>query len=366
MFFLGVASNYSNRATFRHLFAFGTRHDSKRLKTSLATHYRVLSDHVALTTSGRAALAIALKSVVPKNSKVLINGFTCYAVLEALKSAGCIPIYADIEKSDLNFSVDTFKKSLKQYPDIKAIIIQNTLGNTIDIAPYEKIAQSHSIHIIEDLAHCAGAHYPDGREVGTVGDAAALSFGKGKSIDVVTGGAVIINNPLLPKIKAPQSRQKLSSSLRARWYPFLAMLARASFKIHCEKLVLGVFFKLHWIERSADLKLDLSTRLTHWQAKLALSQVANLGKNRERPLRDFALVVDRDKTLHELQQNGFHFSDVWYEVPVAPARYYQKVHFPESDCPNSVMVAKTIINIPTWYNKKDLKLAEKIIKENQL
>lgn len=362
MFFLGEASNYSKKATFLHTFAFGLPSDAENLKNFLKDHYGAAKNHVALTNSGRSALTLALKASVPKNSKVLINAFTCQAVLMAVKAAGCVPIYADVDDS-LNYSEKTLTSLLKKHPDLKALIIQNSLGYPVDIRPFEEIAKKKSLVLIEDLAHCTGVFYPDGREVGTVGDAAALSFGKGKSIDTITGGAVVLRNPTFPPLKEPKNRPKLSDSLRARWYPFLGACIRLAFRLKIEKFVLGGFLALHFIERSADTKLDLNTRPTYWQSKLALKQLQSLPKSGRKPLREFRFVKNREELLKRLRKNGYFFEEVWYDVPVSPARYYKNLHFPESECPNAVRISKEIINLPTIYPEKSLKPALKIIKE---
>lgn len=363
MLFLGAASRFSKKELKDHTFAFGLPSDSKKLCRILADHYGTTFSRIALTNSGRSALTIALKTTLPRGSKVVINGFTCYAVVEAVKAAGCVPIFADIEKTDLNYSVATLRKLLIKYPDIKAFILQNTLGNTVDIVAFERLAKQHNLVIIEDLAHCAGSLYPDGRECGTVSDAAALTFGKGKTIDTTTGGAVILRSQTSDLKIVPSRRPRLADSFRARFYPFFGMLIRASYKIHLEKIVTGGFLALHLIERSADAKLDLEVRPAHWQSKLALKQIEAFPKKGRAPIRGFAFVKNRDEVLEKLKKNGYNFDETWYEVPVAPTRYYSKVHFPESECPNSVKIAKEIINIPTWYNKSELNRAYKIIKE---
>lgn len=363
MYFLGKAANFSGKEARRHTFAIGSKKDSEALEEYLALRYEAAKTNVALTANGRSALAIALKTLLPKNSKVLINGFTCHAVLEGVLAAKCTPIYADINKKTLHYDAKILENILTKYKDLKAIIIQNSLGIAVDIKPIEKIAKKHGLIIIEDLAHCIGVHYADGREAGTVGDATALSFGKGKAVDTISGGAVIIRGEENKLKIRPTKRQKFSHTFRARWYPFFGSLLRALDKIHLCKIFTAVLLKIHFIERSADAKLDITRRMPHWQAKLALEKLEKR-KNAKKPLRDFFLVKDRDKVLKELKAAGYDFSEFWYEVPVSPARYYDKVHFPEKECINSVNVAKCIINTPDYYKKSEIAPAIKIIKEN--
>ena len=121
--------------------------------------------------------------------------------------------------------------------------------------------------------------------------------------------------------------------------------------------------KIHWVEKSADNKLDLERKIAKFEAKLALKQLKDLKKSGEGPLREFALVKDREELLKKLASAGYYFGGFWYERPVSPERYYKKVHFPEDKCSVAVEVAEKIINLPTYYSKEDLAPARKIIAE---
>ena len=59
------------------------------------------------------------------------------------------------------------------------------------------------------------------------------------------------------------------------------------------------------------------------------------------------LVENRSEVLAKLKQAGVYAEDVWYEVPVSPARLYKTVHFPEETCPVAVQTTKHILNLPT-------------------
>ena len=361
-YFLGQAANYSRKARLAHTFAFGRKRDYRALTKALAKKY---SGTAILTKNGRSALCLALKNLLPADSEVIVNGFTCYAVYEAIKAAKMQPVFADINPETLhyddkilNFTIESVKKVLT--PKTKAIIIQNTLGNPIDIVAFEKFARDHKLVIIEDLAHCTGVKYPDGREAGTVGDATALSFGKDKAIDTISGGAVILRAPLEKDVQTPNKRPKFADHFRARYYPLFGGISRGLQHIKLGGAWLTLLRKIHFIERSADNKLDLTRRPSYFEAKLALKQIENPKKM---PIREFYLVKNREELLEKLKKRGFYFDGFWYEKPVSPARYYKKVHFDEAACPVATEVAATIINLPTHYPKEKLTPAIKIIKE---
>lgn len=357
LYFLGLASGI--KGVWKYVFTRGNADDVQALTKYLAMRY---SGEAVATKNGRSALALALKSYFKKGDKIIVNGFTCYAVVEAVEAAECVPVYADIETDSLNFSVKTLSKIAKE---CQGIIIQNTMGNPVDIEAIEKFAEKNRLVIIEDLAHSVGVRYKNGREAGMVGAATVLSFGKDKSIDTVSGGAIIYRHPCKGRIKALASHPQKSDILRARWYPVFGKIARGLTRMHLGGAWMRMLLKVHFVEKSADNRLDLTRGIAPYQAKLALPALKLLEKPQGR-LREYAFVRDRRRTLSELKAAGYYFDALWYERPVSPERYYKKVHFPEESCPVAVKVARTIVNVPTYYTKDELSEAWKIIRRHEL
>ena len=356
-YFLGLAANQKH--VWRHLFTHGNEKDVAKLKGYLEERY---GGKAILAKNGRSALTLALKAYFNKGDKIIVNGFTCYAVYEAVKAAGLTPVFADISKDDLNFNVDTLSKVVDK--DTVGIIIQNTLGNPVDIKAIERFCGKYGLIIIEDLAHSAGVRYEDGREAGAVGAAAVLSFGKDKSIDTTSGGAVVLRHHHMNEVKAPALKPRRSDSRRERFYPLLGLICRRLTRIHLGGVLMRGLIKTHFVERSADNKLDITRKPANFEAKLALSQLKNLRRTGAKPLRDFYLVRNRSEVLEKLKKHGYYFDSFWYEKPVSPVRYYEKVHFDEAACPVATEVARKIVNLPNYYSKKDLLKAREIIEEN--
>ena len=381
MIFLGLASNYTARDILRHSFALGGKKDYTDLEKELSKKYSADLDNLSLTFSGRSAIYLALKSFLEsgrlkKGDHVAINGFTCHAVIEAIETAGLEPIYVDLEKAIggqilPNYSAESLERTVKKDRKLKCFILQNTFGFPVDIRRFDTVKKQYNLQLIEDLAHCAGRKYPDGREIGTVGEATCMSFGKGKSIDTINGGAVILRDKslMLPKEfnKAALRRRSGGDVPRASWYPLFAAIARGLSHLRLERPWLGLLLKLRWIERSADIKLSTDTTISYWQAKLALKQLKNLKNS---ALREFYLVDNRGACLKELKKHGYRLEEFWYEVPVAPERYYESVGYPERNNPNAVFFAQHVVNIPTWYrtkrHKKEVAEAKRIIKSHEL
>lgn len=362
-YFLGLSSQFSAGDILRHTLAIGDEYQLPELRAFLAAHFGATFDHVAVYANGRTALNVAIKAVAPRGSKVIITSLTCYAVVQAVKSAGCVPVFADVDKETLHYGAKELEKALQGETNVKAIIVQNNLGIPVDIAAIEKVANANKLAIIEDLAHCAGVRYPDGREVGTVGRVAALSFGKGKSIDTVSGGAVVFTDPLDPPVKQPTNPPRFAENFRARFYPLFSVIIRGLYYIHPKvgKAFTAFLLKTRQIKRSADGVVDPKTRLTYWQCALALRQLRSMPHRGRKPLRDFYLVKNRDEVLAGLEKKGYYFGDIWYDMPVAPKRYFARADFHPDLCPVATELAEQIINLPTWYDAAELRSAKRLI-----
>lgn len=399
MLFLGQAANYSASRILRHLFATGSAKDSAHLRSALAEKYDISPNNVALYHSGRSALAVAISSLAAPNTPIVIPGLTCIAVIRAIKAAGCTPIYCDINRQTLQYDHQKLAQTLSELPQNPKksaktaktidnsdkvcyngiIIVQNTLGLTCEVQKIQDLAKKHNFAIIEDLAHSAGREYPDGRTVGSIGDAVILSFGKGKAIDTITGGAVLLRRPVrqpnllvekpaakskpYQSLSQPTQKPHLADRLRDRWYPVFGGLARTFWPLGLGQPFLASLVRLGWIEKSADTKLNPAIRLTHWQAKLAHEQLTKLPVT---PLREPKFVRNREKLLAELLRNGYNFHEIWYDTPVAPARYASEADFPTDKCPETVRATREIINLPTWYDEKRLQKARQIISRYEL
>lgn len=357
-YFLGFGACYSAKMRRAILFSRGREKDYFELQNYIKKEYR--AHQVLITRNGRSAIAAGLKYYFnERGGEVIVNGLTCYAVIQGIKAAGMKPVYADVDPKDLNFTISSIEKVLS--PKTRAIMVQNTLGNMVNIREIEKFAKKHKLVIIEDLAHCVGRIYEDGREAGTVGAITIFSFGKEKVIDAVNGGAVAFRDSVAPVVKTPKLRPPFSEVFRARIYPTLGAFCQAMSYVGLGGVFMRLFLKLRLIKKSGDGKIDFETRrLSFFQSRLALEQLKKRKTLGKKPLREFLLVKERPEVLKRLRQAGYYFSGFWFETPVLPERYYKKAHFPEKECPEAVFVSKHIINLPNYYAKKDLEQARRI------
>ena len=100
----------------------------------------------------------------------------------------------DIDPSTLSPDLDSVTKVFARGVD--AIVVSHLYGYPADFLGVQALASEHGIPLIEDAAQGAGGALCN-RMLGTLGDIAILSFGRGKGMTSGSGGAVIVRTPEL-------------------------------------------------------------------------------------------------------------------------------------------------------------------------
>jgi len=142
-----------------------------------------------LTDTGTSALILALRKVVPPGGTVAFPGYGCIDLTSAALGAGIRVRLYDIEPSTLSPDLDSVRKVCARGVD--AIVVTHLYGYPADMLGVEKIAREQGISVIEDAAQGAGGTL-EGHLLGTFGDVAILSFGRGKGMTSGSGGAVLV------------------------------------------------------------------------------------------------------------------------------------------------------------------------------
>mgnify|MGYP002623164870 CR=1 FL=1 len=147
-----------------------------------------LSNGIAFSQAREGLLAILKALKIKEGDEVLIQGFTCIVLPNAIISAGAKPIFVDIDKETLSMDTDLIEQKITSRT--KALILQHSFGFPADINTVQKICSKHNISLIEDCALSLGAKY-SGSLTGTFGDFSFFSFGRDKVLSAVSGGMVL-------------------------------------------------------------------------------------------------------------------------------------------------------------------------------
>lgn len=144
---------------------------------------------------GRVALYSILRCLgLQPGDEVIVPGFTCVVVANAIIYLGAKPIYADIDPLSYNINVETVEPLISSRT--KVIIAQNTFGLSPDLDSLLSLAEERGICLIEDCAHGLGGSYKN-RPAGTVAHASFFSTQWSKPLTTGLGGVAYIRDKSL-------------------------------------------------------------------------------------------------------------------------------------------------------------------------
>jgi len=385
--FNSLGSNYRFKQVMQILFGLGDRVDNDQLVASLEQDYGGI---VTLAYKAREAMMLGFRELnLPKESKVIVNGYTCFAVEDSILSAELMPVYADIDQDLFHFGLKQLEQAFKKDPDAKVVVVQNTYGIGFDIKPIENFCKNNGLILIEDLAHSIGGTYLDGRTMGTIGDMAILSFGRDKVIDTVSGGALIDRRESAREIDLTKKISWLTQAVD-RLYPLNTWKIRLLYPIKIGIIWQVIAKKIGLLPRAVDWPAHVAHLLPYWyqrrviyelyhiddillhRREIAMIYQDSLHKSMISPaltskkinngtmIRYPVLAKDPAQSLAALREQAIYLSDIWYDAPVAPIRFRDKSMYQQSSCPNSEDLISSVINLPTHRNIS-VQVARKIV-----
>ena len=162
----------------------------KRFEESLREYHSV--KHAIATSSCTAALHLTLKAIgIGKGDEVICPDLTFIAPANMVRLAGGDLVLVDIDPKTLTLDVSQLEELIT--PKTKAIVVVHQFGHSADMDSIIEIARRYDLKVIEDNAESLGGRYKE-TLLGTIGDAACLSFFANKVITSGEGGAILTND----------------------------------------------------------------------------------------------------------------------------------------------------------------------------
>ena len=369
--------------------------EAEQLKDAILDNLigRIASFQVELFLKGRHAIYEALQTFgIRQGDEVIVQAFTCVAVVQPILDLGATPIYVDVNPKNLNPTLEQIKKIIS--PKTKAVILQHTLGylnrENDQIADW---CHDHKIFVIQDLAHVFGADFKPFKLFKPFNhsdhflrsDAVILSFSQDKVIDGISGGGLIVSDNLtsLPPRLNDSNHLTLIELGKNLLYPICTWLIRSTYLIGVGKF--GVGKGIHWLAKFIGLMsspVEASAKPTHLPNALAALTLNQLNRLNQivAHRRDISLVYNRvieqrfklvtssdikkgsnlrypiwvgnrDELEKKLIKHGFYLMDHWYDAPVSPDWVNNsQVKYRLGSCPNAEDLSKHIFNLPTHVN----------------
>jgi len=154
-------------------------------------------EHVVMSTSGTAAIHVALGAINPEpGDEVITTPLSDMGTVAPIVQCNCIPVFGDVELHSFNLDPDDVERKITDRT--RAIIVVHCWGQPANMDRFMEISAKHDIPIVEDCSQAHHIHYK-GRLVGTIGHIGAMSLQDSKHLQCGDGGITITNDPELGK-----------------------------------------------------------------------------------------------------------------------------------------------------------------------
>lgn len=357
------------------------------------THVR----HAVSFGAGRMALYAILEALdIGAGDEVIIPGYTCVVVPNAVIYRGAKPVYSDIELRTFNQIPAGIESLITSRT--RAIVAQHTFGVPCDLDAIIRIGEKHRIPVIEDCGHAQGALYK-GKPVGGIGCAGFFTTDHTKISSTHLGGMVTIDsNDLAARLRQIQNRAgflKRRDHVRLLLSFLLEVVLYSSPVYWIGRPVLAALNRLrilfYWRDELLTRRptsYPYPARLSAQQAAIGLSQLRELDRNISHR-RDIARVLDKclgwsglsapeleastwlrysflvkDRKAFEGQYRKQFDLGIWF-TSVAHGRSdkLEEIHYRQGSCPNAEFASMHVVNFPT-HQRVPLALVEKILERD--
>jgi dTDP-4-amino-4,6-dideoxygalactose transaminase len=280
--------------------------------------------HSMAMANGSLTMDAALRALgIGPGDEVIVAPRTYVASAMCVALAGATPVFADVDPDSGCITPATAEAVRTQRT--KAVIPVHIGGWPCDMPAFERWAQQHGIHILEDCAQAHGARIGD-RPVGTWGTFASWSFCQDKIMTTGGEGGMLATTDLALWKRVWAFAQHGKDHDRAHEQPTGPAANGAHFR---------------WIVDHEGTNL----RMTEMQAAIGIRQLAKLDQWVAARARNSAIMRDALRTIS------------WLRVPEPPAghAHYRCVAFVAGDLPHaaqqrdSALAALRAAEVPALY-----------------
>ncbi|MEW5804260.1 MAG: DegT/DnrJ/EryC1/StrS family aminotransferase, partial [bacterium] len=281
--------------------------------------------------SGTDALRLALVAAgVDRGDEVITTPFTFIATAEVISLLGARPVFVDIDPKTYNIDPKQIRARISG--KTKAIIPVHLYGQPVDMNPVLELASEYGLKVIEDCAQAIGAEYR-GKKVGSLGDAAALSFFPSKNLGCYGDGGMVLTND--EEIYAKVQRLRNHGSEQKYVHSMLGYNSRLD---ELQAAILRV--KLHEVDENRDLRREKALEYNH-----RLNTVVVTPYQEDFVLHVYNQYTIRVKNRPEIQE-GLKAKGVatavHYPIPLHKQQVYHDLNYADDDLPESMTASREV------------------------
>jgi dTDP-4-amino-4,6-dideoxygalactose transaminase len=298
----------------------------------------------------------ALLANIEPGDEVIVPSFTFVSSVNAFVLRGARPVFADIRRDTLGIDENHVAHLITART--RAIVVVHYAGFACEMNELCRLATEANAVLIEDNAHGLFGRY-NGRQLGTFGPMATLSFHETKNLTCGEGGALVINDPALIE-RAEIVREKGTD--RSRFFRGqvnkYGWVDLGSSYLPSELLAGLLCAQLEHREQIQERRRHLWERyaeaLIDWASARGVT-LPHLPPNREQSHHMFYVLVGseafRDALFAHLKSRGM--LAVSHYIPLHMSAMGRKWGGRAGDCPVAERVADLVVRLPFFTNMTD-------------
>lgn len=296
--------------------------------------------------SGTSAITLALRLIGVERKEVITTPFTMIATNVAIKAAGGIPVFADINKDNVNISIESIREKITE--NTAAIIAVHVGGIPCNMQELARLG----IPIISDAAHAIDTSYM-GEHISQWAHYTAFSFQAIKHLNTGDGGALVIRDD-----------KQYARAEKLKWFGMARIVPKGKTRLEHQMTsdVEEWGYKMHMNDIAATIGLEnlflLDDSLAKHRANARyynkeLKRTAYVGSS------DWAYYIftnKRRELIAELEANQIESTPMW-------RRNDEYTCFEKADLPNMKELQDKILFIPVgfWLTEEERRKIASIV-----
>jgi len=300
-----------------------------------------------------SALDLTIRALGIKG-EVILPSFTFVASANAVVTAGCKPVFADIEFNTCNISPKQIEQLITK--NTEAVMVVHYAGCSCDMKKIMEITKKNKLALIEDSAETIGGEF-EGRKVGSFG-VGCFSFFPTKNLTTCEGGMVTTDD------KALAEKIKVLSAHGIKKDTILRVKEKKPW--HREASLPGYNYRMSNVSAALGLsqlkRIDEFNNKRRYLAKLYNKNLSKLGvqftvepDNCKHIYQMYTIKVAkaiRNKMCEYLKNKGIEVS-VHFDPPVHKQDYYARTMTQKLNLPVTEKVSRSILSLPMYPDLKE-------------
>ncbi len=291
-------------------------------------------------SSGTDALLLILKALdLPPGSLVVTTAFTFVATAEAIRRAGLVPYFVDIDPETFNLSPSAAEAALKRlYGRVRVLLPVSLFGLPADFKALEPLAREYGVILVEDACQSLGAEL-EGRRSGSFGRAAATSFFPAKPLGGAGDGGMVFTSD------SELARRVKILRVHGQSQPYLYAYPGINGRLD-EIQAAFLRVRLRYFEEELRLREEVARRYQKLLAPIPQVKTPSLKPGYRSSWAQFTLrVAEREALQRFLEKRGIPTA-VYYPRPLHLQPVFEDLGFKEGSLPETERAAQEVLSLP--------------------